>query len=176
MTAHPQSHHAVPPFDVSQFKEAMGRFTTGVTIVAGIDDGQPVGFTCQSFLSLSIDPPFVGVAPARTSTSWPRIARSGSFCVNVLTDAQEELCRGFAVSGGPKFDGVDWHPAPGTGSPVIEGSLAWVDCRVELVHDAGDHELILGRVLDLGVDDGTPLLFFRSGFATVARDRAGDEG
>ena len=176
MTAHSESDQVAPPFDVSQFKEAMGRFTTGVTIVAGIDDGQPVGFTCQSFMSLSIDPPFVGVAPARTSTSWPRIARSGSFCVNVLTDAQEELCRGFAVSGGPKFDGVDWHPAPGTGSPVIEGSLAWVDCRVELVHDAGDHELILGRVLDLGVGGGSPLLFFRSGFATVARDRAGDEG
>jgi len=165
----------VPPFDTAQFKDAMGMFTTGVTIVAGIDDGLPVGFTCQSFLSLSIDPPYVAVAPARTSTSWPRIARSGSFCVNVLTEAQEELGRGFAVSGGSKFDGVDWHPAPGTGSPVIAGSLAWVDCRVELVHEAGDHELILGRVLDLGVGEGTPLLFFHSRFATVAHDRAQDE-
>ena len=137
-------------FDTAQFKEAMGRFATGVTIVSGMEDGQPVGFTCQSFVSLSIDPPFVAVAPARTSTSWPRIARAGSFCVNVLGDHQEELCRGFAVSGGDKFDGVDWHPAPVTGSPVIEGSLAWVDCRVELVHDAGDHELIIGKVLDLG--------------------------
>ena len=166
----------LPPFEPALFKAAMGRFTTGVTIVAGIDDGQPVGFTCQSFVSLSIDPPYVAVSPARTSTTWPRIARSGSFCVNVLTDAQEDLCRGFAVSGGPKFDGVDWHPAPGTGSPVIEGSLAWVDCTVELVHDAGDHELILGRVLDLGVGEGTPLLFFRSHFATVAHDRSPDEG
>jgi len=165
----------VPPFDTARFKDAMGMFTTGVTIVAGIDDGQPVGFTCQSFLSLSIDPPYVAVAPARTSTSWPRIARSGSFCVNVLSDVQEGLGRGFAVSGGSKFDAVDWHPAPGTGSPVIAGSLAWVDCRVELVHDAGDHELILGRVLDLGVGEGTPLLFFHSRFATVAHDRARDE-
>ena len=164
----------VPPFDTARFKDALGRFTTGVTIVAGIEDGQPVGFTCQSFVSLSIDPPFVAVAPARTSTSWPRIARSGSFCVNVLTDAQEDLCMGFAVSGGPKFDGVDWHPAPGTGSPVLEGSLAWVDCRVELVHEAGDHELILGRVLDLGIGEGSPLLFFRSRFATVAHDRTPD--
>ena len=122
-----------------------GRFATGVTVVAGIEDGQPVGFTCQSFVSLSVDPPFVAVAPARTSTSWPRIARAGSFCVNVLGDHQEELCRGFAVSGGDKFDGVAWHPAPVTGSPVIEGSLAWVDCEVELVHDAGDHELIIGQ-------------------------------
>ncbi|MGA2835004.1 MAG: flavin reductase family protein [Acidimicrobiales bacterium] len=166
-----------PPFDLSGFKDAMSRFTTGVTIVSGIEDGEPVGFTCQSFVSLSIDPPFVAVAPARTSTSWPRIARSGSFCVNVLAEDQEALCRGFAVSGGPKFDGVGWHPAPGTGSPVIEGCLAWVDCRVELVHDAGDHELIMGRVLDLGVGEGSPLLFFRSRFATVAHDsRAQGEG
>lgn len=158
-------------FDMVQFKDAMGMFATGVTIVSGIEDGQPVGFTCQSFVSLSIDPPYVAVAPARSSTSWPRIARSGSFCVNVLSEEQEDLCRGFAVSGGPKFDGVDWRPAPGTGSPVIEGSLAWVDCRVALVHDAGDHELILGHVLDIGVDDGdgAPLLFFHSRFANVSR-------
>ncbi len=160
----------IPVFDTAQFKDAMSRFTTGVTVVSGIDDGEPVGFTCQSFVSLSIDPPMVAVAPSRTSTSWPRIARSGSFCVNVLSEDQEALCRGFAVSGGPKFAGVDWHPAPGTGSPVIKGSLAWVDCTVELVHDAGDHELILGRVLDLGAAEGYPLLFFRSGFATVSHD------
>jgi 3-hydroxy-9,10-secoandrosta-1,3,5(10)-triene-9,17-dione monooxygenase reductase component len=156
-------------FDVGQFKDAMSRFATGVTIVSGLEDGQPVGFTCQSFVSLSIDPPFVAVAPARTSTSWPRIATAGSFCVNVLGEHQQEVCQGFAVSGGDKFVGVDWHPAPVTGAPVIEGSLAWVDCHVELVHDAGDHELIIGKVLDLGSGEGSPLLFYRREFATVAR-------
>jgi flavin reductase (DIM6/NTAB) family NADH-FMN oxidoreductase RutF len=160
-------------FDVDDFKDALSRFTTGVTIVSGLEEGQPVGFTCQSFVSLSLDPPFVAVAPARTSTSWPRIARAGTFCVNVLGDHQRDLCQGFAVSGGDKFVGVDWHPAPVTGAPVIEGSLAWVDCQVELVHDAGDHELIIGKVLDLGTNDGSPLLFFRSKFATLAR-HAGD--
>jgi len=162
-------------FDVAQFKEVMSRFTTGVTIVSGLEDGHPVGFTCQSFVSLSIDPPFVAVAPARTSTSWPRIARAGSFCVNVLGDHQQELCQGFAVSGGDKFAGVDWRPAPVSGSPVIEGSLAWVDCRVELVHDAGDHELIIGKVLDLGSGQGSPLLFYRRRFATVARRRDAED-
>ncbi len=156
-------------FDVNSFKDAMSRFTSGVTIVAGMEDGQPVGFSCQSFISLSIAPPFVAVAPARTSTSWPRIARAGKFCVNVLGDHQEELCRGFAVSGGNKFEGVDWRPSAVTGAPVIAGSLAWVDCHVELVHDAGDHELIIGKVLDLGTNDGSPLLFYRSKFATLAR-------
>jgi 3-hydroxy-9,10-secoandrosta-1,3,5(10)-triene-9,17-dione monooxygenase reductase component len=156
-------------FGAPAFKDAMSRFTTGVTIVSGLEEGRPVGFTCQSFVSLSIDPPFVAVAPARTSTSWPRIAQTGAFCVNVLGDHQEDVCRGFAVSGGDKFDGVVWHPAPATGAPVIEGSLAWVDCRVELVHDAGDHELIIGKVLDLGTNDGSPLLFYRSEFATLSR-------
>ncbi len=161
-------------FDTAQFKEVMGRFASGVTIVSGMEEGEPVGFTCQSFISLSAEPPFVAVAPARTSTSWPRIARAGSFCVNVLADHQMDLGRSFAVSGGPKFEGVDWRPAPATGSPLIEGSLAWVDCRVELVHDAGDHELIIGKVLDLGRGEGSPLLYFQSRFATVARHA--DEG
>ena len=164
-------------FDTDGFKDAMSRFATGVTIVSGMEGPEPVGFTCQSFVSLSIDPPFVAVAPARTSTSWPRIARAGSFCVNVLGDHQRPLCGGFAVSGGDKFEGVSWYPAPITGAPVIEGCLAWVDCGVELVHDAGDHELIIGKVLDLGVGDGSPLLFYRRGFATVAtrtRDRPGE--
>ena len=87
-------------FDAPAFKDAMSRFTTGVTIVSGLEEGRPVGFTCQSFVSLSIDPPFVAVAPARTSTSWPRIASAGAFCVNVLGDHQEDVGRGFAVSGG----------------------------------------------------------------------------
>lgn len=165
-------------FDQDDFKLAMSTFATGVTIVSGIEEGRPIGFTCQSFISLSIDPPFVAVAPARTSTSWPRIARAGTFCVNVLADHQSQLCRGFAVSGGDKFEGVTWHPAPVTGAPVIEDSLAWVDCRVELVHDAGDHELIIGRVLDLGVAGagGSPLLFYRSGLATVAEPSADETG
>lgn len=155
-------------FDTARFKDVMGRFASGVTVVTGMEDHHPVGFTCQSFISLSADPPFVAVAPARTSTSWPRIARAGSFCINVLADHQEGLGRSFAVSGGDKFVGVDWHPAPATGAPLIDGSLAWMDCRVELVHDAGDHELIIGKVLDLGSDEGSPLLYFRSRFATLA--------
>jgi 3-hydroxy-9,10-secoandrosta-1,3,5(10)-triene-9,17-dione monooxygenase reductase component len=158
--------------DLEQFKEAMGRFATGVTVVTGVEEGRPVGFTCQSFVSLSVDPPFVAVAPARASTSWPRIARAGTFCVNVLADHQEELGRAFAVSGGDKFGDVDWHAAPITGSPVLDGSLAWVDCEVELVHDAGDHELIIGRVLDLGTAEGSPLLFFRSRFMGAPADGA----
>ena len=143
-------------FDVADFKEAMGRFATGVTVVTALEEGVPVGFTCQSFVSLSLDPPLVALAPAKSSTSWPRIARAGSFCVNILADDQQAVCRGMAVSGGDKFAGIEWHGAAQGGAPVIDGCLAWVDCRVELIHDAGDHELVIGRVLDLGLAPGDP--------------------
>ena len=96
--------------------------------------------------------------------------------MNVLGDHQEELCRGFAVSGGQQVRGRRLAPGAHTGSPVIDGSLAWVDCEVELVHDAGDHELIIGRVLDLGTGEGSPLLFFRSKFATACPAHPHDEG
>ncbi len=151
-------------FDTTQFKEAMSRFATGVTIVTALEEGTPVGFSCQTFVSLSLAPPLVALAPAKTSTSWPRIARAGTFCVNVLSARQSSVCTSFAVSGGDKFVGVPWHSAETGGAPIIEGSLAWVDCELELVHDAGDHELVIGRVLDLGLGEGEPLLYYRSGF------------
>lgn len=154
------------------FREAMGRFVTGVTVVTALEEGKPVGFTCQSFVSLSLDPPLVALAPAKSSTSWPRMAKAGSFCVNVLAEQQQELCRRFAVSGGDKFVGVDWHPSDDGGAPVIQGSLVSVNCRVELIHDAGDHELVIGRVLDLVVSDGSPLLFYKSAFGAMAAPEA----
>jgi 3-hydroxy-9,10-secoandrosta-1,3,5(10)-triene-9,17-dione monooxygenase reductase component len=158
---------AAMTIDTALFKEALGRFVTGVTVVTALEEGKPVGFTCQSFVSLSLDPPLVALAPAKSSTSWPRIVKAGSFCVNVLADYQQDVCRRFAISGGDKFAGVSWHPAVTGGAPVIDGSLAWVNCAVELIHDAGDHELVIGRVLDLGLGDGLPLLFYNSAFASL---------
>lgn len=161
---------AEPPtvaVDPDHFREVLGHFATGVTIVTAMEDGVPVGFTCQAFTSLSLDPPMVALAPAKSSTSWPRIARAGCFCVNVLSAAQEEVCRGFAVSGGDKFAGVAWHPGE-NGAPVLEGSLAVVECRLGIVHDAGDHELVTGRVTRMAVGDGAPLLFYRGRFGALA--------
>lgn len=147
----------------------MGRFATGVTVVTAIEDGVPAGFTCQSFVSLSIDPPLVALAPSKSSTSWPRMVSAGAFCVNVLAEDQAAIGRAFAVSGGDKFAGVRWRPGT-TGAPLIEGALAFVECQLELVHDAGDHELVVGRVLELGASDAPPLLFYRSRFAHLDLD------
>jgi len=151
----------------ARFREVMGHFGTGVTIVTGMDGDEPVGFTCQSFMSLSLDPPLIAIAPGKSSTSWPRIAPGGRFCVNMLSEKQEALCRDFAVSGaekGDKFRGVGWKPGPDQ-VPVLEEALAWVGCRVLETHDAGDHEIIVGEVIDTGVETTSrPLLFYRGGF------------
>ena len=154
-------------FDGARFRQVMGHFCTGITIVTALDAGAPVGFTAQSFTSVSLDPPLVLVCPAKTSSSWPRIKNSGSFCVNILADDQEALCRAFATSGGDKFQGVGWSRSPMTGSPVLHDVLAWADCRIEAEHDAGDHTVALGRVVELGVRDHVgPLLFFRGGYGS----------
>jgi flavin reductase (DIM6/NTAB) family NADH-FMN oxidoreductase RutF len=155
------------PFDQARFREVLGHFATGVTVVTAMEEEGPVGFTCQAFSALSLDPALVVLAPAKSSTSWPKIAEAGWFCVNILESRQEALCRSFAASGTDKFEGVGWSPAR-SGAPVLDGSLAWIDCELELVHDAGDHELVLGRVHDLGVGEGSPLLFYRGGFGGFA--------
>jgi len=150
-------------FDEGRFREVLGHFVTGVTIVTAMEDGEPVGFTCQAFTSLSLDPPLVALAPAKSSTSWPRIAAAGVLCVNVLAEGQEALCRDFAVSGGDKFAGVGWRPA-GNGAPLLHGVLAWVECTIVATHDAGDHEVVIGLVGDMGVGPGRPLVYYRGGF------------
>ena len=150
-------------FDQARFREVLGHFATGITIVTATDEGDPVGFSCQSFAALSLDPPMVILAPAKSSTSWPRIARAGSFCVNILGEHQEAVCRAFAVSGGEKFDGVDWSPGI-TGSPLIDGSLATVECTLGAIYEGGDHELVTGHVVDMEIGKGSPLIFYRAGF------------
>jgi 3-hydroxy-9,10-secoandrosta-1,3,5(10)-triene-9,17-dione monooxygenase reductase component len=153
--------------DESRFRDVLGHFASGVTVVTAMDT-DPVGFTCQAFAALSLDPPMVLLAPAKSSTSWPRIARAGAFCVNVLASDQASLARSFSVSGADKFAGVEWLPGEATGAPVLAGALAWAECRLEQIFDSGDHELVTGFVLALGVGDGEPLLFYRGGFGTFS--------
>ncbi|MFF9074071.1 flavin reductase family protein [Streptomyces sp. NPDC014735] len=166
------------PVDPAEFRRVLGHFASGVTLVTAHDpgdgDGAPgsaAGFACQSFASLSLDPPLVAFMVARTSTTWPRIARAGAFCVNVLGARQEALCRSFAVSGADKFAGVAYEAAPVTGSPLLDGVPAWIDCRIHAVHTGGDHLIVVGRVEALGAsgtpnsaDADGPLLFHRGRF------------
>jgi flavin reductase (DIM6/NTAB) family NADH-FMN oxidoreductase RutF len=152
--------------DARRLREVMGHFATGVTVVTAMHGRQPVGFTCQSFVSLSLDPPLVALAPSKASTSWPLIRAADGFCVNVLSDRQEQVCQAFARSGGDKFAGIEWSPGV-TGAPVLTQSLAWVECGLEAAYEAGDHELVIGKVRSVSTGQGTPLLFYRSRLARL---------
>ena len=146
------------------FRHVLGHFATGVAVITSLDRGKPVGFTCQSFGALSLDPPLVVFCPSKSSTTWPRIRRSGRFCANVLAADQERLGRSFAVSGADKFADVTWDTSDG-GNPVLHDALAWVDGVIESEVEAGDHTIVLGRVRALAaMRDAEPLLFFRGGF------------
>jgi 3-hydroxy-9,10-secoandrosta-1,3,5(10)-triene-9,17-dione monooxygenase reductase component len=155
---------AAPSGDVAHFRAVLGHFVTGIVVVTGILDGVPAGLTCQSFVSLSLDPLLVAFCPSKTSTSWKRIDQTGAFCANFLSEEQEDVSRVFATSGGDKFQGLGWRPS-GTGSPILADVLAWVDCRIEARHDAGDHHIIVGRVVDLeAATHGRPLVAYRGGY------------
>lgn len=156
----------------TEFRQTLGCFATGITVITAIDEtGRPYGFSCQSFSSLSLDPPLISFNPSNTSTTWPAIRRAGSFCANVLSHEQQEICQVFSVSGADKFLGVDWYAGTATGSPIIRDVLAWLECRIEAEHEAGDHFIVVGRVLNLAVErpSAPPLLFFQSEYGTVRR-------
>ena len=153
--------HAV--VDPAEMRRVLGHFASGVTIVAGFDEGEPVGFACQSFTSVSLDPPLVLFCPAHTSSTWPRIKAAGSFSVNVLAADQIDLCKAFASSGGDKFADVSWTPT--TWGPSLDGVLATVHCVIDQVHVAGDHDVVIGRVQELVTHrDSGPLLFWKGQF------------
>ncbi len=154
----------LPTIAPEHFRATLGHFCSGVTVITAAGAEGPAAFACQSFSSLSLDPPLVLICPGKASTSWPRIQETGGFCVNVLADDQEELSRAFSMKGGDKFSGIGWSPGPFTGAPVLNGVLAWIECRIEDVHEGGDHLIVVGRVLDLKAHDGRPLLFFRGGY------------
>jgi flavin reductase (DIM6/NTAB) family NADH-FMN oxidoreductase RutF len=145
------------------FRAVLGHFASGVVLITGMDGPRPAGFTCQSFFSLSLDPPLVAFAPGRQSTSWPRLAEASGLCVNVLASDQEDLARAFSRSGSDKFAGVGWTPSL-NGAPRLHGALAWIDCAVDSVFEGGDHLLVTAQVDSLESAEGVPLVFYRGGF------------
>jgi 3-hydroxy-9,10-secoandrosta-1,3,5(10)-triene-9,17-dione monooxygenase reductase component len=152
-------------------RDVLGHFASGVTVVTATTAAGPIGFTCQSFSSLSLDPPLVVFAPARTSSTWPQLRAMGRFCVNVLAEDQTELSGAFARSGVDKFAGVHWRPSR-LGQPVLDDVVAWIDCELWAEYDGGDHTLVAARVLDLGADpQRRPLLFHRGSYGLLEGPR-----
>lgn len=149
--------------DSRAFRNTLGQFCTGVVIATGVENGELKGFAAQSFTSLSLDPPLVAVCPAKTSTSWPKLRASGSFCINVLAADQRVISEQFAKPG--MAASIAWRPGV-TGSPILDGVLAYIDCDLETEHDAGDHTIAVGRVRAIEILDAAkgPLLFFRGAY------------
>jgi flavin reductase (DIM6/NTAB) family NADH-FMN oxidoreductase RutF len=155
--------------DPQHFRRVLGHFPTGVAAVTSCDDtGAPVGMTVGSFTSVSLSPPLVAFLPGKDSRTSPKIIRSGRFCVNVLGAHQEPVSRAFATGGDRKFEGLEWTPSP-SGLPRLDSAVAWIECAVEAVHDAGDHDIVVGRVTSLeAAGPPLPLLFFQGGYGRFA--------
>lgn len=157
--------------DPAEFRRAMAEFATGVTVITAVDGGEPVGFACQSFASVSLEPPLILFCADHRGRSWPRIRSAGRFCVNVLAEEQRDLCGRFGSSKGAKFEGLDWDLSA-WGTPQLRDVLLNVHAEVHAVHRAGDHDVVIGRVLGLHRPDRAdrPMIFFRSRFGVNEPD------
>lgn len=152
-----------------EFRDALGRFATGVTVVTTPTGHGPLGITANSFASVSLDPPLVLWSPARASRRFPAFAAAERYAIHVLGADQIDLCRRFSKEG-LDFDGLDWKPA-GDGVPLIAGCLARFHCARVSAHDGGDHLIIVGRVLEAQHRDGQPLLFSCGSYGRFTDDR-----
>lgn len=168
MTMPLRAEHTDAQYVESDLRDVAARFASGITAITSMADGRPVGFTCQSFSSLSLLPPLVLFCPSRTSTSWQAIRRAGFFAVNVLDEAQQQVSTVLAQRRDDKFAGLAWA-AGATGAPCLDGALAHLDCELERVVDGGDHEIAIGRVVRATHRaTGRPLLYYRSTYQTLA--------
>src|ERR1700719_4036526 len=146
------------PIDKNELRRVMGHFATGVTVITTVSsDGKHYGLTANAFTSVSLEPPLLLISVDKKAESYPFFEQSRVFTVNILADDQEALSRRFAVSGGPKFEGVAYHRGANN-VPILEGTLAYIECRVYASHEAGDHTLYLGAIEQAETREGKPLL------------------
>ncbi|WP_240453872.1 flavin reductase family protein [Chachezhania antarctica] len=154
------------PGTTKAFREALGCFGTGVTIVTALNHGAPVAMTANSFSAVSLDPPLVLWCPARKSQRHDWMVEAQHFSIHVVAEDQEDLAARFARTG-DDFDGVDWVKGP-EGVPHLAGCLARFDCHRHAVHDGGDHSIIVGHVAHAAYRAGQGLIFKRGQYGGFA--------
>ncbi|MEM6807650.1 MAG: flavin reductase family protein [Pseudomonadota bacterium] len=156
-----------PAVDPLALRKALGQFATGVCIVASppvADEAQPFAITVNSFASVSLDPPMVLWSVQKDSTTYALWLETRQFGISVLAADQAALCDQFAVRGNHAMTDPDAYVLSGNGSPLVRGAVATFDCRVNAIHDAGDHKLILADVLAFASDASRePLIYVRGG-------------
>ncbi len=156
-----------PTADPKGFRNALGRFATGVTVVTCHGPDGPIGITANSFASVSLDPPLVLWSPAKSSSRHDIFVGAKSFAIHVMSDDQADICTGF-VKNWSAFDGLDWSTNV-DGTPLINGCLARFECTQEVCHDAGDHTIIIGRVTAAEIGSGNPLIFASGQYGRFTR-------
>ncbi|MBF6087423.1 3-hydroxy-9,10-secoandrosta-1,3,5(10)-triene-9,17-dione monooxygenase reductase subunit [Nocardia cyriacigeorgica] len=165
-----------PEIDGRQFRNVLGQFCTGITVITTFDgagdEKAPVGFACQSFAALSLDPPLVLFCPTKGSRSWAAIERNGRFCANVLAEEQQQLCARFGSREPDKFAETAWRTSD-LELPLLDDALATIQCSVDRVVDGGDHHIVIGRVLALSesTTSGRPLLFYRGQYTAIEPEK-----
>jgi flavin reductase (DIM6/NTAB) family NADH-FMN oxidoreductase RutF len=150
-------------FDPRVFRDSLGHYASGITVISSMDDRGLAGFTCQSFYSVSVDPPLVSFSVMASSTTYPRVRSVGRFAVSVLAHDQQAVSNQFARRNTDKWSGVEWVPTA-AGNPVIAESLIWLDCTIWAEHEAGDHYIVIGRVDEISPASWRgrdPLIYFR---------------
>ena len=153
----------VSSYDIERFKEVLGHFVTGVAVVTASTPEGPVGFTCQTFGALSLEPTLISFSALTNSHSWPKARAVGVVGVNILSSDQEAVARVFGKPGFDKFDGVGWSPGP-MGAPLIDDALAHLEGRVQFVTTQGDHDIVVVAAEHAESFPGAPLIFYRGGY------------
>ncbi len=156
-----------PAFTAREFRDALGEFATGVTVIcAPGSDGRFAGFTANSFNSVSLDPPLVVWSLGRRASTLAAFERAERYAINVLAHDQADLARRFSRPHSDRFEGVGYRLG-GAGVPLIDGCVAWFECRHHAVHRAGDHMLFIGEVESCARRKGAALVFHRGRYATA---------
>jgi 3-hydroxy-9,10-secoandrosta-1,3,5(10)-triene-9,17-dione monooxygenase reductase component len=156
-----------PAPDARSFRDALGRFATGVAFVTAAPGGEPTGLIVNTLTSVSLEPPLVSFCPARSSLTWSRMRRAGRFGVNVLGRQHERFAVRATPAGADRFAGLDWQPGRG-GAPLLNDALASFECQIVAEHPTGDHWIVVGRVDELRISPvNEPLVFFAGAFRTV---------
>lgn len=157
----------VKAIDTKDLRKALGLFPTGVTVVTTIqEDGTPRGFTANSFTSVSLDPPLLLICISKSAASLPVFRDGTGFVVNFLEESQQDISGLFASQRPDKFEVADWRSSD-KGKPVIDDALAWFDCALENSVEAGDHDILIGRITDFGHKSGLPLGFLGGAYFSL---------
>ncbi|MHB1251613.1 MAG: flavin reductase family protein [Acidimicrobiales bacterium] len=153
--------------EIAHFKEVVGHYVTGVVVITASSPDGPAGFTCQTFGSLSLEPILVSFAAKSSGQSWSRVQRTGVIGINILSSEQESLARVFATTGVDKFSGVGWSAGP-NGAPLLDGAIAHLEGRMTYRTTQGDHDIVVAAIEYVAAHPGTPLAYYRGGFAELA--------